>query len=84
MTLKNAAAGLPYGGGKSVLWGDPKMPPTNKQALLRTFALAPCPTGWDFDPKDTVEIGRLAVRTGIFPLKEYVDGKIVHTVVPRP
>ncbi|HXW64727.1 MAG TPA: thiamine pyrophosphate-dependent enzyme [Burkholderiaceae bacterium] len=47
-------------------------------------ALAPCPTGWDFDPKDTVEIGRLAVRTGIFPLKEYVDGKIVHTVVPRP
>jgi len=47
-------------------------------------ALAPCPTGWDFDPKDTVEIGRLAVRTGIFPLKEYVDGKIVHTIVPRP
>lgn len=47
-------------------------------------ALAPCPTGWDFDPKNTVEIGRLAVRTGIFPLKEYVDGKIVHTMVPHP
>jgi pyruvate ferredoxin oxidoreductase beta subunit len=47
-------------------------------------ALAPCPTGWDFDPRETVEIGRLAVRTGIFPLKEYVDGKIVHTTVPRP
>jgi pyruvate ferredoxin oxidoreductase beta subunit len=47
-------------------------------------ALAPCPTGWDFDPRETVEIGRLAVRTGIFPLKEYVDGKVLHTIVPRP
>ena len=26
MTLKNAAAGIPHGGGKSVLWGDPRMP----------------------------------------------------------
>jgi pyruvate ferredoxin oxidoreductase beta subunit len=47
-------------------------------------ALAPCPTGWDFDPKDGVEIGRLAVRTGVFPLKEYVDGRVVHTIVPHP
>jgi pyruvate ferredoxin oxidoreductase beta subunit len=48
------------------------------------LALAPCPTGWDFDPKDTVEIGRLAVRTGIFPLKEYENGRVVHTKVRRP
>jgi len=47
-------------------------------------ALAPCPTGWFFDPKDAVEIGRLAVKTGIWPLKEYVDGRVVHTVVPHP
>ncbi len=43
------------------------------------LALAPCPTGWGFDPSQTVEIGRLAVRTGIWPLKEYRDGKVVHT-----
>jgi pyruvate ferredoxin oxidoreductase beta subunit len=43
------------------------------------LALAPCPVGWRFDPELTVEIGRLAVRTGIWPLKEYVDGKITHT-----
>jgi len=48
------------------------------------LALAPCPTGWDYDPQETVEIGRLAVRTGVFPLKEYVDGKVVHTKVPHP
>jgi len=47
-------------------------------------ALAPCPTGWDYDPRETVEIGRLAVRTGVWPLKEYVDGKVVHTKIPRP
>jgi pyruvate ferredoxin oxidoreductase beta subunit len=47
------------------------------------LALAPCPTGWDFDPAETVDIGRLAVKTGVWPLKEYVDGRVVHTVAPR-
>jgi pyruvate ferredoxin oxidoreductase beta subunit len=47
------------------------------------LALAPCPTGWDYDPKLTVDIGRLAVHTGIWPLKEYIDGKVVHTKTPR-
>ncbi|MBE9503534.1 MAG: pyruvate synthase [Proteobacteria bacterium] len=46
------------------------------------IALSPCPTGWDFDPSESVEIGKLAVKTGIWPLKEYIDGKVVHTKVP--
>lgn len=48
------------------------------------MALAPCPTGWDFDPKETVEIGRLAVKTGVWPLKEYVDGRVIHNRIPNP
>lgn len=36
--------------------------------------LAPCPVGWRFDPAMTGEIGQLAVKTGLFPLYEYVDG----------
>ena len=48
------------------------------------LALAPCPPGWDFDPQDSIEIGRLAVKTGVWPLKEYVDGKVVHTHIPHP
>lgn len=40
MTMKNAAAGLAHGGGKSVLRGDPKMAPERKAALVRTFAHA--------------------------------------------
>jgi glutamate dehydrogenase (NAD(P)+) len=40
MTLKNAAAGLPHGGGKSVIFGDPKMPAGEKEQLVRAFACA--------------------------------------------
>jgi glutamate dehydrogenase (NAD(P)+) len=40
MTLKNAAAGLPHGGGKSVLVGDPRMPPADKERFIRAFACA--------------------------------------------
>jgi pyruvate ferredoxin oxidoreductase beta subunit len=47
-------------------------------------ALAPCPPGWDFDPAEAVAIGRLAVKTGLWPLKEYADGKVAHTHVPHP
>ena len=48
------------------------------------ITLAPCPTGWDFDPRESIEIGKLAVKTGVWPLKEYVDGKVVHTKKPYP
>ena len=40
MTLKNAAAGLPHGGGKSVLYGDPRVPRERKERLIRSFAHA--------------------------------------------
>ena len=40
MTLKNAAAGLPHGGGKAVLYGDPKMQKADKERLIRALANA--------------------------------------------
>jgi len=40
MTLKNAAAGLPHGGGKAVLYGDPKIPKADKARLIRALAQA--------------------------------------------
>ena len=48
------------------------------------IALAPCPTGWDYDPRESIDIGKLAVKTGVWPLKEYIDGKVVHTKIPHP
>lgn len=40
MTLKNAAAGLPHGGAKSVIAADPLMPVERKELIVRAFAHA--------------------------------------------
>jgi glutamate dehydrogenase (NAD(P)+) len=40
MTLKNSSAGLPHGGGKAVVFADPKQPKADKQKLLRCLASA--------------------------------------------
>ncbi len=37
--------------------------------------LSPCPTGWRYPPNLTIEMGRLAVETGVFPLYEVIDGE---------
>ncbi|MGA7827002.1 MAG: thiamine pyrophosphate-dependent enzyme [Geobacteraceae bacterium] len=47
------------------------------------LAFAPCPTGWGFDPRETIEMGKLAVQSGVWPLKEYREGVVSHTIVPR-
>lgn len=40
MTFKNIMAGLPHGGGKVVLYGDPKMEAGRKETLVRALAHA--------------------------------------------
>jgi pyruvate ferredoxin oxidoreductase beta subunit len=47
------------------------------------IALSPCPPGWDVNPEWSIEIARLAVETGIWPLKEAIQGAVSHTYVPR-
>jgi pyruvate ferredoxin oxidoreductase beta subunit len=47
------------------------------------IALSPCPTGWDYDPMESAEIGHLAVKTGVWPLKEYENGVVTHSKTPR-
>ncbi len=37
--------------------------------------LAPCPTGWVYDPKDTIKLAREAVNNCIWPLYEVENGK---------
>jgi pyruvate ferredoxin oxidoreductase beta subunit len=37
--------------------------------------LAPCPTGWRYDTSKTIEMGRLAVQTGLWVLYEIENGK---------
>jgi len=47
------------------------------------IAFAACPTGWGFDARDSVELEKLGVQSGTWPLKESVDGVVRHTFVPR-
>ena len=42
-------------------------------AYLHVFS--PCPTGWRTLSDDAIEIGRLAVKTGVFPLYEVENGE---------
>ena len=37
--------------------------------------LSPCPRGWRFDSKDTIELAKLAVQTNFWPLYEVEQGK---------
>jgi pyruvate ferredoxin oxidoreductase beta subunit/2-oxoisovalerate ferredoxin oxidoreductase beta subunit len=36
---------------------------------------SPCPTGWKAEPADSIELVRLAVSSGLFPLYEVWDGQ---------
>lgn len=45
--------------------------------------LSSCPPGWGVEPEQSVAIAKLAVDTGVWPLKEWQGGEVVHTVVPH-
>jgi pyruvate ferredoxin oxidoreductase beta subunit len=47
------------------------------------IALSPCPPGWEVDPEWSIDIARLAVETGIWPLREAIHGAVSHTYIPR-
>lgn len=46
-------------------------------------ALSTCPPGWGVEPREGVTVAKLAVDTGVWPLKEWHGGEVVHTVVPH-
>lgn len=47
------------------------------------LSLAVCPTGWGFNPAISDEVARLAIETGIWPLKEAIAGDVRHTYIPN-
>jgi pyruvate ferredoxin oxidoreductase beta subunit len=47
------------------------------------LSLAVCPTGWRFDPELSDELAKLAIETGIWPLKEAIHGVVRHTYIPN-
>jgi pyruvate ferredoxin oxidoreductase beta subunit len=74
-----AAHGIPYVATACIAY---PLDFVNKLRKAKTFVgtkylqiLTPCPPGWRFSTERTVEMGRLAVQTGIWPLYEIVNGK---------
>lgn len=46
----------------------------------------PCPLGWQYSTNTTLDVGKLAVETGLYPLFEYEGGKLaaVRKIAPKP
>jgi len=41
--------------------------------------LSPCIPGWKIDSSQAVKMGKLAVQTGLYPLLEYKNGKLINS-----
>jgi len=82
------AHGVPYVATASIAYPHDFYAKLQKARRIRGFKFihlhAPCPTGWRFDPKYTVQIAKLAVETGLWILYEYYDGKIHLSGPSRP
>ena len=73
-----AAHGIPYAATLSIAH-----PEDVRRKLLHAFKTpgmkfllihSPCPTGWKSEPGDSIQLVRLAVQSGLFPLYEVFDG----------
>lgn len=74
-----AAHDIPYVATACPSYRFDLMKKVRKGAELKSPAyvhiLSPCPTGWRYGTDLTIEIGKLAVQTGIFPLYEIEYGR---------
>jgi pyruvate ferredoxin oxidoreductase beta subunit/2-oxoisovalerate ferredoxin oxidoreductase beta subunit len=73
-----AAHGIPYAATLSIAHPDDFREKVQKALSMTGFRFfllhAPCPTGWKTEPAESIELVRLAVRSGIFPLYEVFGG----------
>ncbi len=72
------AHGIPYVASTSAVFPDDVYDKVAKargiHGLRYIHMNTPCPSGWAFDPKDSVNIGKMAVDAGIVVLYEVEDG----------
>ena len=74
-----AAHGIPYAASVSLAHAEDTLRKL-RRALDQTgfrflHVLSPCPTGWKSEPALGMELIRLAVRSGLFPVLEIFDGR---------
>jgi pyruvate/2-oxoacid:ferredoxin oxidoreductase beta subunit len=83
-----AAHRVPYIATASVGYPEDLVAKINYGKTIQGFKMliiqTPCPVGWRYDPARTIEIARLGVQSGIWPLYEIIDGeKFRLTYKPR-
>ncbi len=73
-----AAHSIPYAATATVAFPEDMEEKLKKAKKISGFRfihiLSPCPPGWGTESADTIQISRLAVNTGFFPLYEIRDG----------
>lgn len=73
------AHNIPYVASTSAVFPDDVYDKVAKartiQGLRYVHMNTPCPSGWSFDPKDTVKLGKMAVDAGIVVLYEVLAGE---------
>lgn len=86
-----AAHGIPYAASTSVAYPSDLRTKVRRALGIEgsTFLLvhSPCPLGWGHDGSKSIEVARLAVLTGLFPLVEIERGTITGAMPlrdPRP
>jgi pyruvate ferredoxin oxidoreductase beta subunit len=79
--------GIPYVATAAVSHVGDLQKKVEKAAGMRGFryihVLTPCPTGWGYPPAETIKISTLAVKSGVFPLYEIVNGILTLTYKPQ-
>ena len=73
-----AAHRIPYAATLSIAHPEDFRDKIHKALEIRGFRFflihSPCPTGWKTEPAESIELVRLAVRSGVFPLYEVFNG----------
>ncbi|MBP2172144.1 pyruvate synthase subunit PorB [Methanococcus voltae] len=86
MPMIMAAHGIPYVATASISYPEDFMNKVKKACEIDGPAfiqiLQPCTTGWGYPAAKTVELGRLAVKAGIWPLYEIENGEYRVTYKP--
>ena len=55
----------------------------NGQGVRYIQILCPCPPGWGYSTEETIQMGKLAVETGFWPLYERVHGYLILSPVSK-
>jgi pyruvate/2-oxoacid:ferredoxin oxidoreductase beta subunit len=74
-----AAHRVPYAATATIAYPDDLLTKVKKAKAIKgtrfLHVLAPCPPGWKTADDETIELGRMAVQSKVFPLMEVEDGE---------